>query len=418
MRYIGLLDCNNFFVSCERLFRPDLWRRPVVVLSSNDGCIVARSQEVKDLGVPMGVPYFQVKGTLMDAGTTVFSSHFTLYRDISRRIFSELQHLVGVVEQYSIDESFFVLHDNPYETACHIRTQIERAVGVPVSIGVASTKTQAKYANAVAKQGSRVEYYSCAQFMLEADDIPLHALWGVGRGRSRAFTAAQLRTVADVQRQTLSFMQSRFGVEGARLHQELRGTTAFAVVPQRLPQKSVMSSRSFRSKTTERAVVEDALAYHIHHTATDVRAQGQGARAVTVSLRPSRHGAYALRGGRATEELVVPSDDPVVLGTVAQRLLRSLWQPGIPYAKVGVCLHELMSPDVQPPLPELSMTPEAPQAVRDRLWRAVDHVNRRHGSYTVAVGRRMRRATWEARRDALSPAYTTRWHELPVARAT
>src|SRR3989338_2114936 len=153
MKYIALLDCNNFFVSCERLFRPDLLGKPVVVLSSNDGCVVARSKEIKDKGIPMGVPYFQIKDTLTEIGATIFSSHFALYRDVSRRVFEVVRTYQSEIEQYSIDECFFTSEsEDPYRWVEEMKRRVEQEVGIPVSIGVASSKTRAKYVNTVAKK--------------------------------------------------------------------------------------------------------------------------------------------------------------------------------------------------------------------------------------------------------------------------
>lgn len=416
MRYIGLLDCNNFFVSCERLFRPDLRTRPVVVLSSNDGCIVARSQEVKDMDVPMGVPYFQVKDSLRKANTTVFSSHFALYRDISRRIFNELRQVVGTVEQYSIDESFFWLRTDPETEACRIRQHIERVVGVPVSIGVAASKTQAKYANTIAKRTTGVAWFTPEEFIAQAGDVPLATLWGVGAGRSRAFTAAGLQTVRDLVQAPVAMIQDRFGVQGARLQQELRGVSVYPITSQRAPQQSVMSSRSFARTTTDLAVVQDALAYHVRHAVADIRAQGQCALVVQVSLRPSRHGAFALRGGSTERVLETGTNDTLAILQIAQELLHALWQANVPYQKVGICLRGLTSTTVtQGQL--FTPTPTALVRGSAQLWRTIDAVNQRWGNEQLRLGSHGREAVWQSKRDKLSPAYTTRWCDVPTVRA-
>ena len=408
---VGLLDCNNFFVSCERLFRPDLWRRPVVVLSSNDGCIVARSQEIKDNGVPMGVPYFQVKDKLAAMKTVVFSSHFALYRDISRRIFTVVQQQVDVFEQYSIDEAFFLMRDtDPQQAAESLKTQVEKLVGVPVSIGVAASKTQAKYANETTKRQSGVWYMAPAVFAERAAGIPLPQLWGVGNGRSRAFATYGLRTVADLLAADPARVQRLFGVEGARLQAELRGVVAYPVTPRRAPQQSVMSSRSFRQSSTERTVVQDALAYHVRHAVADVRSQGQVARTVQVSIRPGRHSSYALRGGTISTDLAVPSADTFRILNEATKLLAQLWEAGVPYQKVGVVLSGLVpAGTTQLRLYPRQSTPERPQ-----LLQTIDAINQRYGQDTVSVGSGRKEALWQAKCEQLSPAYTTRWSDIPL----
>lgn len=412
--YIGLIDCNNFFVSCERLFRPDLQQRPVVVLSSNDGCIVARSQEIKDNGIPMGVPYFQLKDRLSEMKTEVFSSHFALYRDISRRIFNVVQQEVAVFEQYSIDEAFFELRAvNPQQAALSLRTHVEKMVGIPVSIGVAATKTQAKYANETAKRSSGVQYMSVTAFAEQAGSIPLPTIWGVGRGRSQAFAAHGLESVQDLIQADTARVTRLFGIEGARLQAELQGMVAYPITPRRAPQQSIMSSRSFCSPSTKRAVVQDALAYHVRQAAADLRTQGQVATALQVSLRPSRHGTYALRGGAATIALPTPSADTFTLLKEATTLLELLWEPAVPYQKVGIVLSGLMPAGTT----QLSLYPNNATPERSQLLRTIDAVNQRYGQDTLRVGSSIRQAIWQAKRDRLSPAYTTQWADLPVVRA-
>lgn len=368
------------------------------------------------MGVPMGVPYFQVKDSLQKAGTAVFSSHFALYRDISRRIFNELRTLVGTVEQYSIDESFFWLGDNSEAEACRIRTHIERVVGVPVSVGVAASKTQAKYANTIAKQTNKVARLTPTAFLEDAGDMPLATLWGVGAGRSRAFSAAGLRTVTDLVEAPTPMVQSQFGVQGVRLQQELCGKAVYLVTSQKSPQQSVMSSRSFARVTTDLAVVQDALAYHVRHVVADIRSQRQRAGIVQVSLRPSRHGAFALRGGSAARDLAVATDDTVTILRVAQELLADVWQAQVPYQKVGVCLRELTATNVtQGQL--FTATDKPAVSGSPRLWRAVDAVNQRWGQEQIRLGSRGREASWQAKRNQLSPAYTTQWTDIPTVRA-
>ena len=412
--YVGLLDCNNFFVSCERLFRPDLWRKPVAVLSSNDGCIIARSQEVKDMGIPMGVPYFQVKDILSDSQTTLFSSHFALYRDISRRIFNLLRAEVAIFQQYSIDEAFFIYRgDAPQQYAESLKRQIERSVGVPVSIGLAATKTQSKYANHTTKRSRGAWYMDQPTFTARGSDIALGELWGVGAGRVRAFAAHDIHTVADLQRADRSRVARLFGVEGERLQYELQGVISLPVTSERAPQQSTMSSQTFRHSTTSYAVVADAVAYHVRHVAADLRAQGQVTGRLQVSIRPSRHGAYMLRGGRAEAVLSEPTADTMALLTVAYELLEQLWQAGVPYQKAGVMVQDLTSAAYQ----SRSLFPDEGGVKRSAVTGAIDAINQRHGVDMVRVGSTLKTPTWRAKRDQLSPAYTTQWSAIPIVQA-
>lgn len=413
MQYIGLLDCNNFFVSCERLFRPDLWGRPVVVLSSNDGCIVARSQEVKDKGIPMGVPYFQVKDTLAEQGTTIFSAHFALYRDISRRVFAALAPQVATLEQYSIDEAFFrYTGDDPQATAADIKRQIEQAVGIPVSVALAPTKTQVKWANQRAKRTCGAYSVNQDTFRQEAADTLLSTIWGVGRQRSRQFADHTLHTVADLVAADPARVGRLFGIAGTRLQQELSGQSVLPVTPVRPAQQSVMSSRSFASASTAYAVAADAVAYHLRQVAADVRAQGQVATTLTVSLLTSRHGTFFLHGGSATATFPVPTADTFALGAVAEGLLGTIWRPNIPYTKAGVTLSGLTSGTATTTSLFASERDTAP------LLRAIDRLNQRYGTEQVQIGSRTRARNWQSKCAQLSPAYTTHWSALPVVSAT
>jgi DNA polymerase V len=412
MSWIGLLDCNNFFVSCERLFRPDLHGRPVVVLSSNDGCVVARSQEVKDMGVPMGVPYFQIKDTLEKADTAVFSSHFALYRDVSRRVFSVMREVVPKMQQYSVDEAFFACTEDPAAVAAAVKCAIEREVGVPVSVGVSFTKTMAKQASALAKRGTGVRVLDGDEWSALVAGIPLASVWGVGGRLELRYKQHGIVTVADLLMTDPARIQRLFGVGGVRLQRELAGTPVFPLNDTKEPQKSIMSSRSFARPATNLAVVQDAIAYHVRHAAADLRAMGQEARVMRVSIRPSRHSDYVLRGGSAEVILPVPTADSLRLLALAGELVETLYEPGVPYQKAGVVFSGLVSAGAgQADLFGLADNRSA------AVLAAVDALNGRAGREVVQLGSRLRTEAWRPRTASRSPAYTTRWDEVASVRA-
>ena len=362
----------------------------------------------------MGVSYYQVKDILSDMEAEVFSSHFALYRDISRRIFDLVRDRVDVFEQYSIDEGFFLVRgDDPQKAAEVLKTDIERDVGIPVSVGVAATKTQAKYANAATKRQQGSWYMASEVFTKQAAQLPLSALWGVGSGRSRAFAQHGLQTVADLSTADPMTVRRLFGVEGARLQLELRGKSAYPVKPHRAPQQSVMSSRSFRSPSCDWSVVQDALAYHVRHAVSDLRSQGQVARAVRVLLRANQHGAYALRGGVRSVVLPESSNDTFGILRAAMSALADIWEPEVPYQKVGIVLSELSS--AAKTQQSLFATDSPPE--RSAVLRIIDTLNQRYGLDTVRLGSTLKEALWQAKRDQLSPAYTTRWSDIPVVSA-
>ena len=415
MQFVGVIDGNNFFVSCERLFRPDLARVPVVVLSSNDGCIVARSSEIKDMGVPMGVPYFQVKDILKKVNARAFSSHFALYRDISARVFSEVRAQFQVMEQYSIDEAFFMFEATSVAEAVtamrDIKQLLEKRVGIPVSIGLAATKTQAKYANRLAKKAGGVVVLAPEDWEAKTATTPLSDIWGVGGRLSARYRSTGMTTVADVLGCPKQRLSTLFGVSGVRLQAELSGQVQFPVNMQTSTQKSIMSSRSFKKTTDSLAVLKDAVSYHVRHAAADLRRYGLIARTLSVSIGTSRHGDYLLRGGTLTVELGSATADTLVLLGEALRLAEQLYEPGVPYKKAGIMLGQF-APEttVQPSL----FLDQGTEATTGTLMKTIDTLNLKFGQDMVRVGQHTKAAAWSPSRADLSPAYTTNWTMLPT----
>lgn len=413
---VGLVDCNNFFVSCERLFRPDLRKRPVVVLSSNDGCVVARSQEVKDIGIPMGVPYFQIKDTIKDNAITVFSSNFTLYRDISRRVFSTVRDICPAFEQYSIDEGFFLVREVDAESvAWNIKDTVARTLGMPVSVGLAASKTLAKYASVQAKRGPGVYLMSDVEWGVRAPRVELGELWGVGPQRRHAFADAGITTAGELLSADLALVRRRFGVEGVRLQLELSGVRAYPLIRTVKMPQSIMHSRSFRAPTRSQAVVEAAVSYHIQRGVEDLLAQGLCAQFLTVSIRSSRHEKWAPGWGSETVILTPPTADIFTMVRTAHQVVERLFQPDVRYQKAGIILTGLMPAaqipagtlwDYQSPQPQCAVVGDVVSALKSRF-----------GSSAVQVGYYASTDSWQARAEARSPAYTTRWAEVVRARA-
>lgn len=416
MKWIALLDCNNFFVSCERLFRPDLRTVPTMVLSSNDGCVVARSQEIKDMGIPMGVPYFKLKDIIKDKRTAVFSSNFTHYRDISRRVFSVMKDHVEVMEQYSIDEAFCVLEGGEEEVFAfskNLRETIYQRVGIPVSLGISNTKTRAKRANALAKKGEGVLLLNDALWDELACEVAIGDIWGVGGRLAMRYKTHDLTTVKAVMEADPSRIERLFGIAGKRLQQELRGQSVWPVEKKKVVQKSIMSSRSFAMATTERGVLEDAIAYHIRQAAADLRDMGAKATTLQVMIRPSRHGDYVLRGGSLEAVLVSPSDNTITFLKEAVSLLHKLYEPEVPYKKAGVVIGGICSAETtQTQL----FTDEANEA-QSELMLVMDHINNKMGRETLTVGDRRKGQIWKTKQEMISPAYTTRWSDIASVKA-
>lgn len=413
---VGLLDCNNFFVSCERLFRPDLIGKPVVVLSSNDGCVVARSQEAKQLGIPMGIPHFKIRDVLRTHQVAVFSSNITLYRDISSRIMHALTQLVEHTEVYSVDEAFFSITDkDPHDAVRTIRDTIEQWTGIPVSIGVGQSKTIAKYASERAKEDARLGIGDSTHCFLDtltwretARDIPVELLWGVGRKTTEQFVRMGIRTARDIIDLPRSTLRSAVGMLGERLHDELTGSGALMHTGEAAIQASMMSTRSFGAATSERSVIDDAIAYHIATTAEKMRMQECMAGSVRVFLYPSRYGEYAGAGGSAVQVLTTATCDTRLLIREALILLDTLYTPDVLYTKAGISLGAF-TPFVYTTASLLDGDSLETSRV---LMQTIDAMNARFGSGSVRPATVQKTHRWQSIAKSRSPQYTTAWGAL------
>ncbi|MEN9920292.1 MAG: hypothetical protein RL538_185 [Candidatus Parcubacteria bacterium] len=414
-RWVGLLDCNNFFVSCERLFRPDLKDKPVLVLSSNDGCVVARSQEIRDMGIPMGMPLFQIKDIIKDTDTTTFSSHFALYRDVSRRVFEVMRTELEQVEQYSVDEAFFILEGTMQEVtrrANTIKDKVEREVGIPVSVGLASSKTQAKYASKLAKK-TGVFVLAEDDWTARQKDVQLRELWGVGARTAEDFKRHALATVSDLLALERRQVSQLFGVAGVRLWQELKGESAVVLARSRFAQKSILHSRSFKGTSSDIQVLKDAVAYHLREAAEDLRAMGMKASEMQVMLGTSRHSDYVLQGGSQRVRFTNPTNDTFVLLRVGGELVEALFRPDVPYKKAGVLLFDLVPETVE----QLTFFEEKEVVKTKDLSPVIDALNAKVGKGSVLVGTRLKTKDWQSSQALRSPAYTTSWKDIAVVKA-
>lgn len=404
-QYVGLMDCNNFFVSCERLFRPDLTHTPVVVLSSNDGCIIARSNEVKALGVPMGIPYFEVKDMLRKHEVVVFSSNFALYRDISSRVMKALACHVDGIEVYSIDEAFFTVQAEDAERVGRIvREKIRTWVGIPVSIGIAETKTLAKYAGSVAKGGAGVHVLT-GDRRETVEPLSVGALWGVGSKTTENLARYGVRTVGDVISRGPSSMRDYLGVAGERLYYELTGTPSLAHHTEEV-QQSIMSTRSFGKKTSQYGVVEDAVSYHIASVAKTLRDHGWVAERASLFLRYTDEEERA-RSLSYIVSLSLPTADTSRIAKDVLAVLRQQFTPRFRYTKSGITLSGII------PAEEATLSLfSAPRESARNVMEVFDTINRKFGSDTLRIGTERQHHEWRAKSAFLSPSYTTSWTEL------
>ncbi len=436
----GLVDCNNFYVSCERVFQPRLEGRPVVVLSNNDGCIISRSVEAKALGLKIGDPYFQVKEQLRREQVQVFSSNYTLYGDMSRRVMHYLGATVPGVEIYSIDEAFLDLsgleqHLTPYlgsidTLARRIREGVKARTGIPVCVGVAPSKTLAKLANRLAKKDAGlggVLYLDSAERRAWAlKQVAVGDVWGVGRQYAQKLTAAGVDSAADLARVSEAFARKHLGgVVGARLVRELQGYPCAGLAPSEdgtLRRQSISCSRTFGRPLREWPSVLGAVSCFVGKAAEKVRKQGDLAHVLTVSLSKSRFGPEAGRHSRsAVLTLPVPTNDTRELTARARLLLGRLWEPGGLYVNAGVVLSGLELPGGQ----QLGLFGEAPALAAGaaaggksaQVMAALDGLNARFGRGTVQLAASLGPkgggpTPWQGQAAWRTPAYTTRLEDL------
>ncbi len=410
---IGLMDCNNFFASCERLFRPDLQKKPVAVLSSNDGCIVARSQEVKDLGIPMGIPYFKVKDICEKEGVVLFSSNFTLYRDISSRVMQALASEVGACDVYSIDEAFFALPDDVTpEEVLRIRNEVIKKVGVPVSIGVSSTKTLAKQASSLAKKSGGVCILTKEMWQEEQKNALCASVWGIGRQSVAKLREMGVSTVSEFLALDRAVLRRHFGVSGERIADELRGTQVHELGRTTEDiQQSIMSTRSFEKTTTELSHLQSAVAYHVSFAAEKLREKKLVASRLHVAILTSRHGDFVLQSGTGEVVLDEPTSSTQKLLKAALAEVNKLYQKRVPYKKAGVVLGGLM--------PESYVTGDLFSSASTNTREVddlADTINERFGHnmlHHAVILQNAARASAKLR----SKEYTTRWQDIPTVQA-
>jgi len=362
----------------------------------------------------MGVPYFQIKDILQQAKAVVFSGHIALYRDISRRVFEVVRQEVDTMEQYSIDEAFFCIPSDvdAHEYIAHIKDTVEHQIGIPISIGVGASKTQAKYASTVAKKTDGLHIVDASQWEHSVSEIKVEQIWGVGAGLARKCKQHGIVTVADLLQLDSSRVDAVFGVVGRRLQSELAGVITSPVESKRLLQKSLMNSRSFSKTTQDIAILADAAAYHTRQIAAELRSMGAACTVLRVSIRTSRHGDFFLRGGSKEVVFQVSTADTFELINTAQALVQDLYEVGVPYQKVVVQVGGIVLQDNKPATLFADTRPDA-----KALLQAMDALNVSAGRELLTIGSRLRTDAWRSKSQTRSPAYTTRWKEVAVVSA-
>lgn len=414
----ALVDVNNFYASCERLFEPRLEGRPVVVLSNNDGCIIARSQEAKDLGIPMGEPVHKVKDLLRRERVRVYSSNYALYGDLSGRVVSVLKRFTPYLEVYSIDESFLDLGEfaDPAAYGQEIKDTVYRWTGLPVSVGIGATKTLAKIANRIAKNDPALN----GVFIIPDDSrdvdallgtLPADAVWGIGRRLAARLDRIGVATALDLKRANPKFIRARFSVVVERTVLELRGTPCLALEMTAPAQKGIRVSRGFARRLTDYRDIEAAVATYASRAAEKLRRQGLAVNKLTLSLRTSPFDPASERYANAAS-FVFPeaTSDTIHMIKAARRCLKKIHKPGLAYQKAGVFLDGLENArHTQRSLfPPAGADPGKSRA----LMKAVDRINADWGRDTVRFAVTGAQRPWAMKQSRKSPCYTTRWRDL------
>jgi len=418
---IALVDVNNFYASCERLFRPDLKGRPIVVLSNNDGCVVARSAEAKAMGIKMGVPYFQIRDTYEAQGGIWFSSNYALYGDMSQRVMTTLEGMAPTVEVYSIDEAFVELSESwagdLVAYGRQIRERVQQWTGLTVGIGIGPTKTLAKLANYAAKKwpatGGVVDLRDEARRARLMAITPIEEVWGIGRRLTAKLESQGIRTVAELVAADPKSLRRQYGVVVERTVQELRGIPCADLEQLAQAKQQIICSRSFGERITTMGPMHQALAGYMERAAEKLRSEGMCCRHVTLFIRTSSFNDRApYYGEQVCTKLTLPTNDTRALLALISPLLSHIWRDGHRYQKGGVMLADFIPIGMQQG-DLFAGEQQAPHS--EALMQVIDKINRGNLGKVYFGARGGSAREWMMKREQLSPRYTTSIGDLPLA---
>ncbi|WP_085715046.1 translesion error-prone DNA polymerase V subunit UmuC [Pseudomonas sp. B28(2017)] len=411
----GLIDCNSFYASCERVFRPDLAKVPIVVLSNNDGCVIARSYDAKPF-VKMGEPYFQIKQKLKQHGIVPFSSNYALYGDMSERVMTMIESMVPAVEVYSIDEAFVDLSgiDGLDALGRQIRAKVLRCTGIPVGVGIAHTKTLAKLANHTAKRlqaqtGGVVNITDPLKrdWVLRNTDVA--EVWGVGRRMKMHLNGLGINTAMDLAKADPWTLRKNFSVVIEKTARELAGTSCLALDDPDPPKQEICCSRMFGKRLTELAPIKEAVATYMMRASEKLRAQGSLCKKIRVSIRTGMFNPEEAKYANGVViDLPYPTDDVRSLTRMAVEAVDHVYRPGFRYSKAEVMLLNLCQPGEY--TEDLFVTSQPSSSTR--LMGVLDEINQRWGRGTLRPASVPTNPDWGMRREMMSQSYTTRLDQL------
>ena len=418
----ALIDCNSFYASCEKIFRPDLKHRPIVVLSNNDGCVIARSPEAKKMGISMTQPWYQVKNQYLSKGGVVFSSNYEFYADISNRVMNVLSDLCPEIDIYSIDEAFLDLRTfrkniDLVNFAYDCKKRIKDWIGVPVSIGIAPTKTLAKLANKVAKDDPRFDGVvilsepRVIRHFLKS--MPIEKIWGIGRKLTAKLENIDIKTAYDLSQVDSRLIGDNFNVVLERTVRELKGQSCITLHDFMEPKKQIMVSRSFGKSIRSKSILSEAISFHASRAAEKLRHEKQKCRLITAFIRSNRFNTRVRQIYAAKSfELVHPTDDTRIIIKNANRILDQIFADGYQYAKAGILLSDFTNKYGY----QMSLfDKKRDEKMASRLMETVDYINLMEIA-KIGFGNQGYRNTWRMKREIKSKRYTTKIEEIPTTK--
>ncbi len=410
---IALVDCNNFYASCERVFNPKIENKPVIVLSNNDGCVIARSNEAKALGIKMGEPAFKLKNLIEKYNINVFSTNFALYGDLSKRVMNIMSTEVEKMEIYSIDEAFLDFSDYASKKrGLAIREKVKKWTGIPVSVGIAPTKVLAKVAGHIAKKHTK-----SGVFIFDDEDLIRRALnffkvedlWGIGSNTAKKLKSVGIHTALQFRQCDSSWVKRNLSVNGVRLQKELFGEVCYPIETKIKRRKSICTARSFGSEINKLSKLKEVIGSHANTCATKLRKEKSCCTTVGVFLSTNPFKPQAKQYNPYTvTQLHVPTNDSMEIVKVAIKALESIYRGDCIYKKAGV----VVSGTVPQEQTQLSLFDSLDRGKRENINIAVDRVNSLMGKNKVHLAVQGNGRKWKIKQERLSPCYTTRFADI------
>jgi len=417
---IALVDCNSFYVSCERLFNPSIIKKPVIVLSSNDGCVISRSTEAKALGIKMGEPYFKVTKIVKKNDVKIFSSNYSLYGDISRRVMKTLKQFSPQMEIYSIDEAFLNLSsirdENLFDHGNKIRKTVLKWTGIPTSIGIATTKTLSKAANHIAKkeQSGIVNLINTKQIDQILKEIEINEVWGVGRQLTKFYIKNGIHTAYQLKNMHSNWIKKNTNVLGSRTAMELKGIPCVSLEAHQEKRKNCCVSRSFGRKVTKLEELSESITTHCLNAAEKIRSDNQTTKRMTVFIRTSPFQKDKNYYANSKDiDLPIRTNDSIELVKQALIALKYIYRKGYKYQKAGIIFSGLNDVDIYKKNLFSSINSEGK---RKRLMKAIDYTNSKYGRHALSIVQAGLRKKWNIKKQHSSKIDTACFDFLPTVK--